>query len=267
MTLATPRTAGIVVTSTAIASKALRTFLRDPQVLVPTLLQGVLFLLVFRYVFAGAIDSGRLSYIDYMTPGLVTTALLFGATQAAVTVAREGSAGFTDRVLSLPTRRAGITLGRLLAHAIIVTTAATTSLIAAILVGFRPHAPATDMAAAAGLVIAYAVAFGALFVALGSVASTPEAAQGLAFVAIPLTFISSALVPTTTMPAWLAVVADHQPLTPMIDALRGFTQPDAIGHDSATVVIAIAWALGLTLASILVSTRLTARTARRVGTG
>lgn len=266
MTLTTPRTAATAATSAAIAAKVLRTFARNPQAVVPTLLQGVLFLLVFRYVFAGAIDSGNLAYIDYMAPGLVTTALLFGATQAAVTVARERSAGFTDRVLSLPNRRVGITIGRLLAHAIIVTAAASTTLIAAVLVGFRPHATMADLAMATGLVISYAVAFAAIFVALGAVASSPEAAQGLAFIAIPLTFISSALVPTATMPAWLAFIADHQPLTPMIDALRGLTQSDVIENDPSTVAIALAWALGLALASILAATRFTVRTATRART-
>lgn len=253
------RIAGIGATSAAITSKTLRAFIRDPQVFVPTLLQGVLFLLVFRYVFAGAIDSGPLAYIDYMAPGIVTTAILFASTQAAVTVAHEKSAGFTDRVLSLPVRRVGVSLGRLGAHAAIVTAAATTTLIAAVLTGFRPHAPATQLVAAGTLLILYAMAFAALFIALGSVASTPEAAQGLAFIAIPLTFISSAIVPTTTMPTWLAAVADHQPLTPMIDTLRSLTQSDITGHQPSTMAIALGWAVGITLVSIITATALTTR--------
>ncbi len=253
------RVAGVGATSAAITAKTLRAFTRDTQVLVPTLLQGVLFLLVFRYVFAGAIDSGLLPYIDYMAPGIITTAILFASTQAAVTVAHEKSAGFTDRVLSLPIRRVGVTLGRLGAHAAIVTAAAATTLTAAVLTGFRPHAPVPQLVAAGALLVLYAIAFAALFIALGSIASTPEAAQGLAFIAIPLTFISSAIVPTTTMPVWLAAVADHQPLTPMIDALRTLTQSDVIGLESSTIVIALGWAVGITLASIVISTVLTTR--------
>lgn len=259
------RVAGIGATSTAITAKTLRAFLRDAQVLAPTLLQGVLFLLVFRYVFAGAIDSGPLAYIDYMAPGIITTAILFASTQAAVTVAQEKAAGFTDRVLSLPVRRVGITLGRLGAHAVIVTAAATTTVIAAVLTGFRPHTSAGQLAGAAGVLVLYAIAFAALFIALGSAASTPQAAQGLAFIAIPLTFISSAIVPTTTMPAWLATVADHQPLTPMIDTLRSLTQSDIIGHEPSSLTIALGWATGITLISIIAATRLTIQGQRRWG--
>ncbi|MDS1272347.1 ABC transporter permease [Lipingzhangella sp. LS1_29] len=256
------RVAGIGATSAAIATKTLRAFLRDAQVLVPTLLQGVLFFLVFRFVFAGAIDSGPLAYVDYMTPGIVTTAILFASTQAAVTVAYENTGGFTDRVLSLPVHRVGITLGRIGAHATTVTAAATTTLLAAVLTGFRPHAPTGQLAAAAGILILYAIAFAALFVALGSAASTPAAAQGLAFIAIPLTFVSSAIVPTTTMPSWLAAAADHQPLTPMIDTLRSLTQSDVIGNEPSTTAVALGWALGVTLGSVIAATALAARGAQ-----
>lgn len=247
--------AGTFDTATAIAGKSLRTFVRDPQAVFPTLLQGVLFLLVFRYVFAGAIEAGPLAYVDYMGAGIITATILFGATQAAVTVARERTAGFTDRVLSLPTRRVGVTLGRITAHAVIVAAAASTTLVAAVLVGFRTHAPAVHLALAAGLLLAYAVAFAALFVALGTVAASPEAAQGLAFSAIPLTFLSSAIIPTATMPGWLAVVADHQPLTPMIDALRSLAASEVLGADSGAVVTALTWAVVITLVSVVVATR------------
>lgn len=254
------QSAGIAATSTTIASKTLRVFLRDPQAVFPTLLQGVLFLLVFRYVFAGAINSDPLAYVDYMTPGIITTSLLFASSQAAVTVARERSAGFTDRVLSLPLARLGITLGRLTAHSAVVLTAALTTLLAAFATGFRLHSGLSEIFAAVAMLVLYSIAFAALFLALGSAASSPEAAQGLAFIAIPLTFISSAIVPTGSMPGWLAAVADFQPLTPMIDALRGLTQADLIGTDRTSVILALGWSAAILVVSVIVAARLTART-------
>lgn len=255
-----PISAGTAATSATIALKTLKVFLRDPQVVFPTLLQGVLFLLVFRYVFAGAIDSAPLAYVDYMTPGIITTTLLFGSSQAAVTVARERSAGFTDRVLSLPVARVGITMGRLAAQSTIVVAAALTTLLAAVITGFRLHAGVTEIVAALAMLVLYSVTFAALFLALGAAASSPEAAQGLAFIAIPLTFISSAIVPTASMPGWLAAVADFQPLTPMIDALRGLTQTDLIGVDQTSLMAAIAWSAGIQLVSVIMAVRLAPRT-------
>lgn len=252
--------AGLAATSATIGSKTLKVFLRDPQAVFPTLLQGVLFLLVFRYVFAGAIDSAPLTYVDYMTPGIITTTLLFGSSQAAVTVAKERSAGFSDRVLSMPVARAGITLGRLAAQSTIVVAAALTTLLAAFVTGFRPHAGVCELVLALAMLVLYSVAFAALFLALGSAASSPEAAQGLAFIAIPLTFISSAIVPTASMPGWLAAVADFQPLTPMIDALRGLTQSDLIGVDQTSLMAALAWSAGILLVSVIMAVRLASRT-------
>lgn len=267
MTAAIPATsatrtisAGLAATSSTIASKTLKVFLRDRQVVFPTLLQGVLFLLVFRYVFAGAIDSAPLAYVDYMTPGIITTTLLFGSSQAAVTVARERSAGFTDRVLSLPVARLGVTLGRLTAQSTVVVAAAFTTLIAAFITGFRPHAGVGELAVALVMLVLYSISFAAMFIALGSAASSPEAAQGLAFIAIPLTFISSAIVPTASMPGWLAAIADFQPLTPMIDALRGLTQADLIGIDQSSLMAAIAWSAAILLVSVIMAVRLAPRT-------
>lgn len=257
---APPHSAGLAVTTSAIASKTLKVFLRDPQAVLPTLLQGVLFLLVFRYVFAGAIDTAPLAYVDYMTPGIMSTSLLFASSQAAVTVAQERSAGFTDRVLSLPIARLGITLGRLTAQSTIVIAAALTTLIAAFATGFRLHANTPEIFAALTLLVLYSISFAALFLALGSAASSPEAAQGLAFIAIPLTFISSAIVPTESMPGWLATIADLQPLTPMIDALRGLTQSNLIGVDQEALTAAIIWSSAIMLVSIVIAARLAPRT-------
>lgn len=263
MTTATPTaapSAGVAATSTAIASKTLRVFIRDPQAVFPTLLQGVLFLLVFRYVFAGAIESAPLAYVDYMTPGIITTSLLFASSQAAVTVARERSAGFTDRILSLPVARLGITLGRLAAQSVVGVAAALTTLLAAFATGFRLHADVSEVAAALAMLVLYSIAFAALFLALGSAASSPEAAQGLAFIAIPLTFISSAIVPTASMPGWLATAADFQPLTPMVDALRGLTQANVIGVDKTSLAVAIVWSTAILLLSVVIAARLAPRT-------
>lgn len=252
-------TAGPLATAAAVATKTLRTFVGNRQVVIVTLLQGVLFFLVFRYVFGGAIRSGRLSYVDYMTPGIVTAAIIFAATQSAIAVAQEGEAGFTDRLLSLPTSRLGVTIGRVAAHALIVFIAAGTTLIAATATGFRPHAHASQIGLAVVLLLAYSLGFAALFAALGAFASGAEAAQGLAFLAIPATFVSSAYVPTSTMPSWLAAVARSQPVTEMTDALRSLAHANVIGVESSTLASALIWFVAITIASLAAATWRTTR--------
>lgn len=245
--------AGPLATARALSSEALRSFVRTPHLLVTTLMQGVLFLLVFRYVFGGAIRSGQLSYVDFMTPGLLTAGIVFAASGAAVRVAVARSVGFADRVRSLPASRPGIVAARVVADTVIVVGAAVVLVVVAIAVGFRPHAEPSNLAAAALLVALYGWAFAAAFGTLGALASGPQAAQGFGFVAIPLTFVSSAYVPTETMPGWLAIVARNQPLTVMIDALRQLTQPHVIPPQPATLVLAVAWALTIALGSMLVA--------------
>src|SRR5699024_8561187 len=156
--------------------------------------------------------------------------------------------------------RLGVTLGRLIAQSTIVVAATLTTLIAAFITGFRPHAGVGELVVALAMLMLYSISFAALFLALGSAASSPEAAQGLAFIAIPLTFISSAIVPTESMPGWLATIADLQPLTPMIDALRGLTQSNLIGVDQEALTAAIIWSSAIMLVSIVIAARLAPRT-------
>lgn len=256
MTTPTPAStsaAGLAATTAAVAAKTLRVFGRTPQLAAATVGQGVLFLLVFRYVFGGAIDTGAFGYVDYMAAGILTAAILFAAAGAAVGVAHDRVEGFTDRVLSLPTSRSGLVLGRTLADTAVVIAANLATLLAAVAVGFRPDASVTQLAAAAGLLGLYAFAFAALFGALGSLADGPQAAQTFGFLAIPLTFVSSAYVPTDTMPAWLAAVADHQPVTVMIEALRGLLHAGVVGAHPNTVLLAATYAAGIASAGLLVA--------------
>ena len=252
-TNATTPSARLAPTAATVAGKTLRVFSRTPQLVGATIGQGVLFLLVFRYVFGGAIDTGALRYIDFITPGVLTAAVLFAATGAAVGVAEDRADGFTDRVLSLPTSRGGLVVGRTIADTAVAVSATVAAFLAAVAVGFRPSAPLLHLAAAGGLLILYALAFSALFGALGGLADGAQTAQTFAFLAIPITFVSSAYVPTDTMPAWLATIADHQPVTPMIDAVRHLLHSDVLGEDRSAGLRAVGWAVAIATSSLLVA--------------
>lgn len=253
----TPAT-GFTITSAQVAATTLRVFSRTPQLVMLTVIQQLLFLLVFRYVFGGAITTQLpLAYIDYMAPGIVVAGAMFAATGAAAGVAQDRSDGFFDRLLSLPGSRAGLVVGRAAADTTVVVLAVTVTIGAALVVGFRPQASLGALMAGAALVGLFALTFAFTFGALGALASGPAAAQAIGFVAIPLTFVSSAYVPTDTMPNWLALVAEHQPVTHMVDALRGLVYAGVVADAGASVRAATSWCVLLMIVAGGISLRTT----------
>lgn len=221
-----PRAVRIWVVCFSVCGKVLRTFVRSPQLFAAVTLQGVLFLFVFRYVFGGAIDVGPLAYTDYMVPGIVTAGVLFSAAGAAVAVAQECDDGFVDRIRVLPASNGAALTGRVIAETAIAMWAVLVMSAAGFAVGFRPTGSPASLAAALALLIALAGAAVWTFTALGLLVRDPQAARGFAFAAIPVTFVSSAYVPIASMPGWLQWFAGNQPVTHVVDAVRGLMVAD-----------------------------------------
>jgi ABC-2 type transport system permease protein len=251
-TLAPPvqRSASLPASVLGIAKRGLLKFLRTPQLVVLGTIQGAMFLLIFRYVFGGAIGAGGLSYVDFLVPGFITTGILFSGMGAATGMAEDLEQGFIDRLRSLPIPRSSVLAGRALADSalqlwgLVITTAI------GFAVGFRIHGSVAQALAAFGLLLVLGFAFEWLFITLGLLAGNAQAAQGMALLVFPLTFVSSAYVPVDSMPGWLQAVAEHQPLTVMVDAVRTLTQGPAaevaLGHSAGWYVIrSLAWAAGV----------------------
>jgi ABC-2 type transport system permease protein len=237
--------ATVAATASAISAKVLRTTFRSREIIFMLTMQGVLFLLIFRYAFGGAIPSGRLHYVDYMAPGIVTVGVIFSAMRAAVSTAQERATGFVERLRSLPAPLGGAMAGRALAESTLAMYAVGVNSFVAFAVGFRIHGGVVGTLLALGILAVMALAFGAIFSAIGYT-MTPEAASGVGFLVLPLTFFSSAFVPVATMPDWLQPFARHQPVTVVIDAVRTLTQGDAaeaqLGHSSGYYAVrALAW--------------------------
>jgi ABC transporter DrrB family efflux protein len=233
-----------------IAKRTLLKFLRTPQLVVLGTIQGAMFLLIFRYVFGGAIGAGGLSYVDFLVPGFITTGILFSGIGAATGVAEDLEQGFVDRLRSLPIPRSAVLAGRALADTamqvwgLLITTAI------GFAVGFRIHGGVADALAAFGLLLLLGFAFEWLFITLGLFAGNAQAAQGMALLVFPLTFVSSAYVPVQSMPGWLQAVAEHQPITVMVDAVRALTQGPAaealLGHSAGYYVVrSLLWAAAI----------------------
>jgi ABC transporter DrrB family efflux protein len=186
-------------------------------------LQMSLFFLIYRYIFGGAIDVGRVAYVDYLVPGFVATGVLFSGIGAAVAMADDLHEGFVDRLRSLPIPRGSVLAARAIADTAILTLASAVTVAIAFAVGFRLHGGLLAGLAAFGLVIVFGFAFEWLFITMGLFAGNGQAAQGMGMIVFPLAFISSAYVPVDSMPSWLQVIATHQPLTYMVDAVRSLT--------------------------------------------
>src|SRR5918994_1221454 len=244
------RSAGLAASTVGIARRGLLKFLRTPQLVVVGTIQSALFLLIFRYVFGGAIGAGGLDYVDFLVPGFITTGLLFAGMGAAAGVAEDLEQGFVDRLRSLPIPRSAVLAGRAMADtALLVWSLAITSAVG-FAVGFRLHGGLADALAAFGLLLVFGFAFEWMFITLGLFAGTPQAAQGLALMVFPLTFVSSAYVPVESMPGWMQAFAEHQPVTVMVDAVRVLTQGPAaealLGHGAGFYVTrALAWSAAI----------------------
>lgn len=242
--------ANLVTSVWVIALRILRKYARNPQVIVFSAVQSIAFLLIFRYVFGGAIESGNLRYVDFMVPGLLTVGVLFSGMGSSVGVAQDVHEGVFDRFRSLPIPRSSVIIGRVVADTLLVAFVLAITTGVAFAVGFRVHEGWSAALAAFGLCALFGFAFIWVFVALGLLAGNPQAAGYLGFLALPLSFVSSAYVPVDTMPAWLQVFAENQPVTVMINAVRTLTQGSGaetlLGHTVEHYVLrSLMWAIAL----------------------
>ena len=244
------RPAGAITAATTVAARSVRKFVRTPQLLVISTVTGAMFLLIFRYVFGGAIQTGAVEYVSFMVPGYIVTSVLFTGSNASSSVAQDLEEGFTDRLRSLPVSRTAVLAGRVVAETALLALglAATTAI--GFAVGFRPLGSTAEALAAFGLVVAFGFAFMWLFVSVGLVAGNVQAAQGMSLLIFPLSFVSSAMVPVDSMPGWLQPVAEHQPITVMTNAVRSLAlgDPSLAGLSGTTahyVTVSLLWAAGL----------------------
>jgi ABC-2 type transport system permease protein len=244
------RPAGAITAATTVAARSVRKFVRTPQLLVISTITGAMFLLIFRYVFGGAIETGPVEYVTFMVPGYIVTSVLFTGSNASSSVAQDLEEGFTDRLRSLPVSRTAVLAGRVVAESALLALGLAATLAIGFVVGFRPQGTAVEAIAAFGLVLAFGFAFMWLFVFVGLVAGNVQAAQGMSLLIFPLSFVSSAMVPVDSMPGWLQPIAEHQPITVMTNAVRSLAlgDPALAGLSGTTahyVTVSLVWAAGL----------------------
>jgi ABC-2 type transport system permease protein len=223
------------------AGRCIRLSSRNIDALVTSLMLPIMLMLVFVYLFGGAIDTGT-GYVTYVVPGVILLCAGFGSATTAVTVSQDMTGGIVDRFRSMDVGGAAILAGHVAASAL--RNAASTVLVfgVAFAIGFRPHAAPLDWLAAIGILLAFVLAVSWLAAAIGLMATSPEAANGFTFVIMFLPYASSAFVPVDTMPSWIQGFAQHQPVTPVIETLRGLLLGAPVGSDPWT---ALAWCAGI----------------------
>jgi ABC-2 type transport system permease protein len=258
------RTAGLAATVLSIAARTVRKYLRTPELVVFAFMGSAVFMLLFRYIMGGSIHVGQVRYVDFLVPGFVMTSVLVTGTGVATAVADDVEQGVFDRFRSLPVPRLGLALGRVIGDTTIiaVTLAATAAL--GFGVGFHLHGTIAQGLLAYGLCIAFGFAFLWVFACLGLYAGSPQGAQGLSFIAYLPMFFSSAFVRPATLPSWARAVAEHQPVTFMVNAVRSLAFGNAstagLAHTTGYWTV---WALAWTAGIIGVFAPLAARRYRR----
>jgi ABC-2 type transport system permease protein len=242
--VSTPIGASLASSAWAVAYRAARKYFRTPQLVVSNTIQSAMFLLIFRYVFGGAIETYGIAYVDYLVPGFVTTTVLFVGASTAVGVAADLEQGFIDRLRSLPIPRASVLAGRAAADTAMLAWSLAVTIAFGFAVGFRLHGSLLAGLAALALSLLFGFALTWVFITIGLFAGNTQAAQGMSLLVFPFTFISSAYVSTESMPTWLRAFADHQPVTATVDAVRGLS----LGQPATSeVVSSLLWCLGLTV--------------------
>jgi ABC transporter DrrB family efflux protein len=201
--------------------------LRLPQLIVLSTVQPIMFLLLFTYVFGGAIggtlpDAAAGKYINWLIPGLLVQTAAFGAGQTALGLTEDLSKGVIDRFRSLPMARSAVLAGRTVSDVIRNGFVITLMMAVGILIGFRYQTSLAGLIAGMALAMVFSFAFSWIMATIGLLVKNPEAVQAAIFLPVfPLVFASSVFVPTQTMPSWLRAFADNQPVTVTVDALRG----------------------------------------------
>ena len=229
--------------------------LRLPQLLLFATVQPVMFLLLFTYVFGGAIGGSIPAaaggeYVNWLIPGLLIQVAAFGAGQTALGLTEDLSKGVIDRFRSLPMARSAVLAGRTLSDLIRNGFVITLMMAVGFAIGFRWQTSFLGLVAGLLVAMAFAYAFSWIMAAIGLAAKSPEAAQSAVFLPVfPFVFASSVFAPVETMPSWLQAFAAHQPVTVTAEALRGLILGQAALAPGQTVagqtLLALAWAAGI----------------------
>jgi ABC-2 type transport system permease protein len=225
------------------AKRSIQHITRSLDQLMSLIMFPLMFMLLNRYVLGGAIDTGEVTYANYLFAGILVQVLAFGANYTTINLAVDMKEGIVDRFRSAPMNSGALLIGHIIADLLRNVISGILIIIIAFIVGFRPNADPTEWLLVVGLSILFSLAISWLSAILGLFVKTLEAAQWMGFVIIfPLTFVSSAFVPTSTMPTALRAFAENQPITHVINAVRAWLVGTPIDNSAW---LALIWCIGI----------------------
>jgi ABC-2 type transport system permease protein/oleandomycin transport system permease protein len=246
---------GIVRDTYAVTQRNLIAYRRVPQLLVFSTIQPVIFVLMFRYVFGGAIQvPGNIPYVDFLMPGIFLQTVIFGSLATAIGLATDMKSGLMERFHALPMSRSAVLTGRTLADLSRNVFVVALMMTVGFIVGWRIHTNVVGLVSGGLLVLLFGYAMSWIFATVGLAVGDPETAQAAAFpVLAPLVFASTAFVPPDSMPGWLQVWARNQPVSATAEAVRALTIG---GPTTAEVLEAVAWCVGILVIFAPIAVRL-----------
>jgi ABC transporter DrrB family efflux protein len=220
-----------------------RHIIRTPELLLDVTIQPIMFVLLFRYVFGGAIATEGTSYVNFLMAGIFVQTISFAMLWSGVLLANDLQKGIIDRFRALPMQSWTVLAARTITDLFRSMIAIVIMIAVGLAIGFRPDSNVLQWVGAIGMLLLFGFALAWIGITLGMAVRTPEAATGAIFVFVfPLTFASSAFVPTNTMPSWLEAFTENQPITLVINTVRAWMLGNDAGSDAWRALI---WSLGL----------------------
>jgi ABC-2 type transport system permease protein len=235
-------TSHAVPDTTALLGRSLRHVLRSPDTIVTTTVMPIAFLLLFVYVFGGAIDTGSQPYVTYLLPGILLITVASGIAYTAFRLFLDLQGGIFERFQSMPIARSSVLWAHVLTSLVANAVSLVVVVLVALVMGFRSGAGPLAWLAVAGILALFTLALTWLAVIPGLTAKTADGASGFSYPLILLPFISSAFVPTETMPGPVRAFAEHQPVTSIVDAIRSLLTGQPVGSD---IWVALGWCVAI----------------------
>ncbi|GAB2773667.1 multidrug efflux ABC transporter permease LieB [Terrabacter koreensis] len=238
--------------TTVLTKRSLRRILRSPDTIITTAVTPIAMLLLFVYVFGGAIDAGSQSYVDYLLPGILLITVPSGIAYTAFRLFTDVSGGIFERFQSMPISRSSVLWSHVLTSVVANLISLVLVVLVALLMGFRSGAGLLAWLAVVGIMVLFTLALTWLAVIPGLTAKSVDGVSGFSYPLIFLPFVSSAFVPTEGMPGPVRWFAEHQPVTSIVDTIRALLAEQPVGTD---VWVALAWCVGLLVVAYVLALR------------
>jgi ABC-2 type transport system permease protein len=235
-------TAHVIGNTAVMFERCLRHVTRSVDTIITVTIMPIAFLLLFRYVFGGAIQAGTDNYVNYLMPGILLIAIASGISYTAYRLFNDMQSGIFERFHSMPIARSSVLWGHVLTSLVSNAISVVIIVLVGLLMGFRSSAGVLAWLAVAGILLLFTLALTWIAVIPGLLASSPDGASAFSYPIIFLPFISSAFVPTATMPGPVRAFAENQPVTSIVNTIRALLAQQPVG---STIWIALAWCIGI----------------------